>query len=280
MKYLEEFQDPEPGQAAARRHPRDGQAALGDDGGLRRADPLDHPARPRPAAARRHRADPRARVPGVRDPARGHRQGAGDRLPAGRHLLLVRRHAAGARAATKDLFRVKSAGGDVRVVYSPLDALNDRAGEPRPAGGVLRHRLRDHRAAQRDDRLPGQEARHRELQPAGQPRAGATGDRGDHDLAGLPGAGVPRRRARVHGDGHAASTPSCPSGSRCRSWSPASSRSTSSRASGARSTSSRRARRGRERLPARRRRRRQPGRDRRCSRTSSRSSTGPGAASG
>ena len=28
--------------------------------------------------------------PGVRDAAGGHRQGAGDRLPAGRHLLLLR----------------------------------------------------------------------------------------------------------------------------------------------------------------------------------------------
>ena len=33
------------------------------------------------------------------------------------------------------------------------------AGEPRPAGGVLRDRLRDHRAGQRDDGLPGQAAR-------------------------------------------------------------------------------------------------------------------------
>ena len=114
-----------------------------------------------------------------------------------------------------------------------------RAGEPRQAGRVLRHRLRDHRAAQRDDRLPGQEARHRELQPAGQPRPRATGDRGDHDLAGLPGAGVPRGRARVHGDGDGRVPRRSPSGSACRSWSPASSRSTSSRASGAPCTSSR-----------------------------------------
>ena len=42
----------------------------------------------------------------------------------GRHLLLVRRHAAGAGQQSMDLFRIKSAGGDVRVVYSPLDALN------------------------------------------------------------------------------------------------------------------------------------------------------------
>ena len=136
---------------------------------------------------------------------------------------------------------MKSAGGDVRVVYSPLDALDHRPREPRQAGRVLRHRLRDHRAAQRDDGLPGQEARHRELQPAGQPRARAAGDRGDHDLAGLPGAGLPRGRARVHGDGDGRVPRRSPSGSTSRSWSPASSRSTSSRASGARCTSSRRA---------------------------------------
>ena len=67
--------------------------------------------------------DPRPRLPGLRDAAGDHRQGARDRRAARRDLLLVRRHAAGARAASKDLFSVKSAGGDVRVVYSPLDAL-------------------------------------------------------------------------------------------------------------------------------------------------------------
>ena len=97
MKYLDEFQDPE----LARRLLDDIHAhrdpALGDDGGLRRPDALDHPARPRPAPARRDRADPRARLPGLRDAAGGHRQGAGDRLPSRRDLLLLRRHAAGAR---------------------------------------------------------------------------------------------------------------------------------------------------------------------------------------
>ena len=34
--------------------------------------------------------------------------------------------------SSQDLFRIKSAGGDVRVVYSPLDALEARAREPRP----------------------------------------------------------------------------------------------------------------------------------------------------
>ncbi len=53
VKYLDEFSDPDLArrlldQIHAAHHP-----ALGDHGGLRRADPLDHPARHRPAAARR-----------------------------------------------------------------------------------------------------------------------------------------------------------------------------------------------------------------------------------
>ena len=54
-----------------------------------------------------------------------------------------------------DLLQLKSQGGDVRVVYSPLDAVNLAAANPRPQGGFLRHRLRDDRPAQRDGRLAG-----------------------------------------------------------------------------------------------------------------------------
>ena len=38
----------------------------------------------------RDRDDPRPRLPGVRDAARNHRQGTGDRVATGRDLLLVR----------------------------------------------------------------------------------------------------------------------------------------------------------------------------------------------
>ena len=143
--------------------------------------------------------------------------------------------------SSDDLFRVKSAGGDVRVVYSPLDALDHRPGEPGPRGGLLRHRLRDHRAGQRDDGLPGPAAGRHELLAAGLARAGAAGDRRDHGVAALPGAGLPRRRARVQRDGLPRTTRRWPRSTACRSWSPASSRWTSSRGSAARWSSSRRA---------------------------------------
>ena len=102
----------------------------------------------------------------------------------------------------RDLFRIKSEGGDVRVVYSPLDALKIAKDNPDRAGGVLRDRVRDDRAAERDDGLPGQAAEHRELQSAGLARPGAAGDRRDHGVAELPGPGVPGGRSRLQRDGH------------------------------------------------------------------------------
>ena len=50
---LGRVQQPGPGQEAARADPPGHHPALGDDGGLRRADPLDHPTRHRPAACPR-----------------------------------------------------------------------------------------------------------------------------------------------------------------------------------------------------------------------------------
>ena len=143
------------GQAAAGRHPRDRDPALGADGGLRRADAFDHPARDRPADPRADRDDPRPRLPGVRDAAGADRQGAGDRLPAGRDLLLLRGHAAGAGqrpGPVPDQEPGRRRPGRLLAARR----LEAGPGEPGPAGGLLRHRLRDHRAAQRDDGVPGQ----------------------------------------------------------------------------------------------------------------------------
>ena len=43
-----------------------------------------------------------------------------------------------------DLFTIKSSGGDVRIVYSPLDCLKIARANPDEADRLLRHRLRDH----------------------------------------------------------------------------------------------------------------------------------------
>ena len=59
---------------------------------------------------------------------------------------------------TTDLLSVKAEGGDVRIVYSPLDAVKLARQHPDRGGRLLRRRLRDHRAGQRDGGLPGRRA--------------------------------------------------------------------------------------------------------------------------
>ena len=68
---------------------------------------------------------------------------------AGRDLHLLRRHDAGPRGSDGSLLDAKAAGADIRMVYSPLDALRIAKREPRPRGRVLRHRLRDDGAVDR-----------------------------------------------------------------------------------------------------------------------------------
>ena len=102
-----------------------------------------------------------------------------------------------------DMLRVPGSRGDLLQVKSrgrrrPRRLLaarrrEPRRGQPRPPGRVLRHRLRDDGAAERDGRLDGAQARADELQRAGLARAGAAGDDAILQLAGQPGAGVPRR---------------------------------------------------------------------------------------
>ena len=58
-----------------------------------------------------------------------------------------------------DLLQLQGAGGDVRVVYSPLDAVKLAAANPDARGRLLRHRLRDDGAGQRDGGLAGAQAR-------------------------------------------------------------------------------------------------------------------------
>ena len=139
--------------------------------------------------------------PGLRHAAGADRQGARARRAARRDLHLVRRHAAGARQ------RVRPAAGP-------------RAGRRR-AGGLLAAR----RARARASSTPTSEVvffavgfettapanamavwRARELgveqlQRAGVARDGAAGDERHPRRAGQPGAGLPRRRPRLHRDG-------------------------------------------------------------------------------
>ena len=203
--------------AALRRDRADHHPTVGDHGGLRRPDPRDHPQRDRPAAARGDRADPRPRLPGVRHPGRRDRQGARHRVAARRDLLLVRRHAP--RAGN----RPRPVPGEERGRRRPGRLLaarrrQARRGAPRPPGRLLRDRLRDDRAGQRDGGPPGTPPRPHQLLGAGQPRARAAGDRGDRQLADQPRRRVPRRRSRVLGHGHPPVRPARRASSACRSW--------------------------------------------------------------
>ena len=61
----------------------------------------------------------------------------------------------------RDLFRVKSDGGDVRVVYSPMDALEIARANPDKQVVFFGIGFETTAPAQRDDRPPGAPARHR-----------------------------------------------------------------------------------------------------------------------
>ena len=155
MRYLSEYRDPERGAGAGRtrsaRRPRRRWVLMEVCGGQTHTivkQGLDE------LLGRRGRDDPRPGLPGVRDAARADRQGARARGAAGRDLHVVRRHAA--RAGQ----RVRPAAGagarrHVRVVYSPLDALELAQAQPGQRGRVLRGRLRDHGAGQRHGGVAG-----------------------------------------------------------------------------------------------------------------------------
>ena len=73
--------------------------------------------------ARQHRADPRPRLPGLRAADGPDRRRARAGRAAGGDLRGVRRHDAGAGHARAARCEHKARGIDVRIVYSPLDAL-------------------------------------------------------------------------------------------------------------------------------------------------------------
>ena len=66
-------------------------------------------------------------------------------------------------ASRTTLAAERAAGADVRVVYSPRDAVRDRRRRARAAGRLRRHRLRDHGADRRRGPARGARARPRQL---------------------------------------------------------------------------------------------------------------------
>ena len=103
------------------------------------------------------------------------------------------------------LLKAKARGADIRMVYSAPTRC-DRAAESGARRRVLRHRLRDHDAADRRRDPPGTGACARQLQRVLQPRADPVGDRQHPRVARGARARhraarrLHRTRARFHGD--------------------------------------------------------------------------------
>ena len=188
---------PRPGgrRAAGAGHPPRGDPALDHHGGLRRPDPHHRQERPRgPAAARGH-AGPRARLPGLRHAARADRQRRRDRRAARGHLLLLRRHAARARLRDEP---VRRQGRGRRRAHRLLAAGCAEAGARRtPAAQVVFFAVGFETTAPANAMAVWQAARegignfsilvaHVLVPPAIEALL---------ELAQLPRAGLPRRRA-------------------------------------------------------------------------------------
>ena len=133
----------------ARGDPPRGHSTVGADGGVRRADPLDRPLRPRRAAAAAARARARPGLPGVRHAARDHRPRARDRAPSRGHAVLVRRHAARARLDREPARPARARRRRARRLLAARRS-RDRRRASRAPGRAVRDRLRDHRAGERD----------------------------------------------------------------------------------------------------------------------------------
>ncbi len=134
MRFVDEFRDAELGRVLCRRDRRGRRAGppLQGDGGLRRPHALDLQVRRRRPAARERRAGARPRLPRLRDPDGPRRRRDRDRPRGGRDLHLLRRHDARAGLGAGRFSDAKAEGADIRMVYSPLDALRIAKSEPRP----------------------------------------------------------------------------------------------------------------------------------------------------
>ena len=133
--------------------------------------------------------------------------------------------------SSTDLLALKARGADVRIVYSPLDALKIALANPDRQVVFFAVGFETTAPGERDGRRRGRTARHRQLQRPRLPCPGAAGDDRPARLAQQPGPGLPGRRSRVRDHGldrvraHRRAVP------RARSSSPASSPSTCSRGS-------------------------------------------------
>jgi hydrogenase maturation factor len=88
------------------------------------------------------------------------------------------------------LLKAKARGGDIRMVYSTLDALQIARDNP-GRSGVFCHRLRDHHAAHRAGHFAGCARKPDQLQRAVLPRA--------HACCHHPDSGIARSAAMGHG---------------------------------------------------------------------------------
>ena len=190
MKYVDEYRD-----GALARHIAAAIAAevrarphLRLHGVLRRPYPRDLALRYRGPAARQRAHDPRSRLPGLRASGGADRRRHRARPAAGRHAVHLCRH--DARAGLEGR---QPAEGQGRGRGHPHDLLPARrrahrrggAGAP---GGVLRHRLRDHDAADRGGAEGGGSQGPDEFHRILQPRADAGGDARHPRYAGAPTA--------------------------------------------------------------------------------------------
>ena len=241
MKYLDEYRDGEAAAQAGRGHRPHRDPAVDDHGSLRRPDAHDRQVRHRPRPAAGGRAGPRPRLPGLRHVAGDDRPGPRDRLAA-RTSSSARSatcSACPARAAT--CLQLKSQGGDVRVVYSPLDAVNLAAANPDRKVVFFAIGFETTAPPNAMAVWLAQQAAADELQRAGLARAGAADDHRDPASAGQPRAGLPRAGPRLHRDGLRRVRADRPPLPRADRRSPASSRSTCSKACCGRCGSSKRA---------------------------------------
>ena len=103
--------------------------------------------------------------------------------------------------SAKDLFAVRAQGGDVRIVYSPLEAV--QIAEANPDKQVVFFAIGFETTAPANAMavLQAKKQEYQKFFGAGITCPGATGDGSDPQFKGKPRAGIPGCRSRLRGDG-------------------------------------------------------------------------------